>query len=398
MRAKRTGTGAPGVSEYTELRCCAWQRGGMMFEGVLLEKAFLGERLDADELVALHHMPLPEVATVAHSLRLMRAHPDVVTYLIDRNINYTNICNVACNFCAFYRTERQKDAYVLDHEQIHQKIDELKQIGGTRILMQGGVNPKLPLSYYTDLLKSIKMRHPDIRIEAFSPEEILGFERFYNLSADKLLDLLIDAGLDGLPGAGGEILEDEVRSKAAPARIKTHDWFRILDLAQRKGLYTIATMVIGFGETIEQRVHHWMQIREQQDRAIARGDRGFAAFALWTLHTEHTRLAGRAPGATAYEYLQALAISRIALDNFNNLQASWPSQGFKIAQTALHHGANDMGSTMLEENVVSAAGNFDRHSATVRELVRLIEDAGFNAAQRNSWFEIINTGNSTPSM
>ncbi len=354
-----------------------------------LEKASRGERLNTAEIVSLYHLPLTDVATVAHALRLERCEANTVTFLIDRNINYTNICNVGCNFCAFYRTERQKDAYTLDYQQISHKIRELEAVGGTRILMQGGVNPKLPLEYYTELLRHIKNHHPSIRIEAFSPEEILGFEKFFDKSADEILDLLIEAGLDGLPGAGGEILEDDVREKAAPARIRTFDWFRILDLAQRKGLYTIATMVIGFGESLEQRAHHFELIREQQDKALERGERGFAGFAMWTLQTENTRLAGKAPGATAYEYLQNLAISRIALDNIRNIQASWPAQGFKVAQAALFYGANDLGSTMLEENVVSAAGKHDRHRATVRELVRLIDDAGYTPAQRNSWFEVI---------
>jgi len=355
----------------------------------VLEKAASGVRLSEAEIVALYHLPLTEVANVAHGLRLERTHPEVVTFLIDRNINYTNICNVGCNFCAFYRTERQKDSYTLDYLQISHKIRELEAVGGTRILLQGGVNPKLPLEYYTGMLRHIKANHPTIRIEAFSPEEILGFEKFFGMDASEVLDTLIAAGLDGLPGAGGEILEDEVREKAAPARIRTFDWFRILDLAQRKGLYTIATMVIGFGESLEQRAHHFGIIREQQDKALARGERGFAGFAMWTLQTENTRLAGKAPGASAFEYLQNLAISRIALDNMPNIQASWPAQGFKVAQAALYYGANDVGSTMLEENVVSAAGKHDRHNATVRELVRIASDAGFTPAQRNSWFEII---------
>lgn len=354
----------------------------------LLDKAAAGERLSHAEITALYQLPLSDVAAVAHQLRLQRSNPNEVTFLIDRNINYTNICKIACNFCAFYRTDRQKDSYVLDYQQISEKIRELEAVGGTRILMQGGVNPSLPLSYYTDLLRFIKQHHPSIRIEAFSPEEILGFEQFFNLGAEEILDILIEAGLDGLPGAGGEILEDEIRAAAAPARIRTQDWLRILDIAQQKGLYTIATMVIGFGETPAQRAAHLVTLRDQQDKALSYGNR-FAGFAMWSLQTEHTRLAGKAPGATAYEYLQTLAISRLALDNFVNIQASWPAQGFKIAQTALFYGANDVGSTMLEENVVSAAGGHNRHRATVRELVRIVADAGFTPAQRNSWFQVI---------
>ncbi|MBB6099590.1 dehypoxanthine futalosine cyclase [Deinobacterium chartae] len=355
----------------------------------VLDKAVSGERLSHAEITSLYELPLGEVAAAAHQVRLQKADKDVVTYLIDRNINYTNVCRIACNFCAFYRTDRQKDAYVLDYGQISEKIRVLEAVGGTRILMQGGVNPKLPFEYYTGLLQHIKQHHPGIRIEAFSPEEILGFEQFFGMSAEEVIDRLIEAGLDGLPGAGGEILEDEVRAAAAPARIRSEDWFRILDIAQRKGIYTISTMVIGFGESYAQRASHLIKIREQQDRAVERYGNGFAGFAMWSLQTEHTRLAGKAPGATAHEYLQTLAISRLALDNQRNIQTSWPGQGFKVAQAGLFYGANDMGSTMLEENVVSAAGGHDRHATTVRELVRIIHDAGFTPAQRDSYFRVL---------
>ncbi|GGS15469.1 cyclic dehypoxanthine futalosine synthase [Deinococcus knuensis] len=356
----------------------------------LLDRAAQGERLHHAEIEALYALPLPDVAAAAHHLRLARRDPRTVSFLIDRNINYTNICNVGCNFCAFYRTPRQKDSYTLDYEQISHKIRELEAVGGTRILLQGGVNPALGLDYYTGLLRHVKANHPTIRIDAFSPEEVLFMEKTFGHTLDALLDILIEAGLDGLPGAGGEILEDDVRAKAAPARIRSEDWFRIIDAAQRKGLYTIATMVIGFGETYAQRASHLLKIRDQQDRAAREyGGNGFSGFAMWTLQTEHTRLHGKAPGATAHEYLQQLAIARIALDNVPNIQASWPAQGFKVAQSALYYGANDLGSTMLEENVVSAAGGHGRHNATVRELIRIAVDAGFDPAIRNSRFEII---------
>jgi len=354
----------------------------------VLSRAAAGERLSAEEIRTLYELPLPEVAATAHELRLQRSNPQVVTYLIDRNINYTNICNVACNFCAFYRTKRQDDAYVLSFEEIGRKIEELMQIGGRRILMQGGVNPDLPFEWYLDLLRYLKRHYPEVRIDAFSPEEILGLERITGRDCRELLTELKEAGLDGLPGAGGEILVDEVRAKAAPARIKSSDWFRILDTAQSLGLYTIATMVIGFGESYEQRVAHLLQIRAQQDKALREYGQGFAAFAMWTLQTEHTRLKGKAPGATAYEYLQQLSIARIALDNIPNLQASWPSMGFKVAQAALYYGANDFGSTMLEENVVSAAGGHNRTHATVRQIVRHIADAGFIPAERDPYYNI----------
>jgi dehypoxanthine futalosine cyclase len=354
----------------------------------VLSRAVAGERLSALEIRELYELPLPEVAAAAHELRLQRGNPQVVTYLIDRNINYTNICNVACNFCAFYRTKRQGDAYVLSFEEVGRKIEELMQIGGRRILMQGGVNPDLPFEWYLDLLRYLKQRYPEVRVDAFSPEEILGLEKITGRDCRELLTELKEAGLDGLPGAGGEILVDEVRAKAAPARIKSRDWFRILDTAQSLGLYTIATMVIGFGETYEQRIAHLLQIRLQQEKALREYGQGFAAFAMWTLQTEHTRLKGKAPGASAHEYLQQLSIARIALDNIPNLQASWPSMGFKVAQAALYYGANDFGSTMLEENVVSAAGGHNRTHATVRQIVRHIADAGFIPAERDPYYNI----------
>jgi cyclic dehypoxanthinyl futalosine synthase len=355
----------------------------------ILEKAQTGARLSGQELLALYHAPLPELASVAHQLRLSRTQPDVVTYLIDRNINYTNICNVGCNFCAFYRTPRQNDAYTLSYEQISQKVTELEAIGGTRILLQGGVNPALPFEWYIKMLEYLKKHHPNIKLDAFSPEEILGLEKITGLGALEIIQTLKDAGLDGLPGAGGEILEDEVRLEAAPARIPSADWFRILDIAQSLGLYTISTMVIGFGETMQHRVNHLLKIRVQQDKALDEYQNGFAGFAMWTLQTEHTRLHGKAPGATAHEYLKNLAVSRIALDNIHNIQVSWPTLGFKVGQVGLFYGANDFGSTMMEENVVSAAGGHDRVRVTEREIIRHIGDAGFKPAQRNSRFQIL---------
>ncbi|RIH87850.1 cyclic dehypoxanthinyl futalosine synthase [Calidithermus roseus] len=355
----------------------------------LLERAVEGEALSVQEIEALYHVPLPELAAAAHEARTRRARPDVVTYLIDRNINYTNICNVACNFCAFYRTDRQKDAYVLSFEEIGRKVEELMSISGRRILMQGGVNPKLPYEWYLDLLRYLKDHYPQVRIDAFSPEEILGLEKITGRKAPELLAELKEAGLDGLPGAGGEILVDEVRAKAAPARIKAEDWFRIQDAAQRLGLYTIATMVIGFGETYAQRAEHLVKIRAQQEKALRDYHNGYAAFAMWTLQTENTRLKGKAPGASAHEYLQQLAVARLALNNIPNLQASWPSMGFKVAQTALYYGANDFGSTMLEENVVSVAAGHNRTHATVRQIVRHIADAGFTPAERDPHYNIL---------
>lgn len=356
----------------------------------LLNQAVEGSTLSRSEITSLFHLPLPELAAAAHQARLRRANPEVVTFLIDRNINYSNICTVACNFCAFYRTKKQQDAYVLSYQQIGQKIEELMSIGGRRILMQGGINPELPFDWYLDLLRYLKKTYPEVRIDAFSPEEIYGLEDLTGRNALDLLADLKEAGLDGLPGAGGEILVDEIRAKAAPARIRTQDWFRILDAAQSLGLYTIATMVIGFGESYQERAEHLVQIRTQQEKALSQYGKGFAAFAMWTLQTEHTRLRDKAPGASAHEYLQQLSVARLALNNIPNLQASWPSMGFKVAQAALYYGANDFGSTMLEENVVSVAGGHNRTHATVRQIVRHIADAGFIPAERDPFYNIKN--------
>ncbi|MCL6527567.1 MAG: CofH family radical SAM protein [Thermaceae bacterium] len=355
----------------------------------LLERAVEGEFLSAEEIVSLYGLPLAEVAAAAHQARLRRTPADTVTYLIDRNINYTNVCTVACNFCAFYRTKRQADAYVLTYEEIGHKVEELMQVGGRRILMQGGVNPGLPLEWYVGLLRYLKTHYPEVRIDAFSPEEILGLEKLTGRTARDLLVELKEAGLDGLPGAGGEILVDEVRAKAAPARIKSSDWFRILDTAQALGLYTIATMVIGFGETYLQRAQHLLALRQQQEKALRGYGAGFASMAMWTLQTEHTRLKDKAPGASAHEYLQQLAIARLALPNIANFQASWPSMGFKVAQAALYYGANDFGSTMLEENVVSVAAGHTRTNATLKQILRHISDAGFVPAERDPYYNIL---------
>ena len=348
------------------------------------------DRLAPDAAVALYRAPLFEVAGAAHEARIARTDPAVVTYLIDRNVNYSNVCNVGCSFCGFYRTRRQADAYVLTFADISAKLRELEAVGGTRVLMQGGVNPYLPFDWYLDLLRHLKERHPTIRVEAFSPEEIKGMVKLTGMTAHEVLHELQAAGLDGLPGGGGEMLVDDVRHArhVSPARIATHEWTGIMADAQALGLYTTATMVIGFGETDAQRVQSLLELREAQDRALASHGNGFSAFIAWTLQTKGVRIDGKVPGAGPTAYLRHLAVSRLFLDNFVNLQASWPTMGHKVAQTALFCGANDYGSTMLEENVVSQAGA--RHQATAeREIVRQIVDAGFEPAQRDSLYRIV---------
>lgn len=349
-------------------------------------------RLSADEALALYDTPLFELAGAAHAAREALTDPSVVTYLIDRNINYSNVCNVGCAFCGFYRTRRQDDSYTLSYEAISEKVRELEQVGGTRILMQGGVNPYLPFEWYLDLMRHLREHHPDIRVEAFSPEEIKGMGKLTGMSTLEVLRELQAAGLDGLPGGGGEMLVDDVRHAryVSPARIGADDWIRIMGEAQSLGLYTTATMVIGFGESHAQRVQSLVRLRDAQDRALAEHGNGFSAFISWTLQTKGVRIEGRAPGAGAFEYLQNVAAARLVLDNVVNHQASWPTMGYKVAQTALFAGCNDFGSTMLEENVVSQAGARNR-ATPERELVRQIVDAGFEPRQRDSLYRIVRT-------
>ncbi len=356
----------------------------------LLAKAASGQRLSFGEAVALYDLPLFDLAAAADAVRRLRTDPEVVTYLIDRNINYSNVCSVGCSFCGFYRTRRQADAYTLSFEQISEKIRELEAVGGSRILMQGGVNPYLEFQWYLDLMQHLKEQHPTIRVEAFSPEEIKGMAQITGMSSLRVLEELKAAGLDGLPGGGGEMLVDEVRHAPhiSPARISSDDWIRIMGEAQALGLYTTATMVIGFGESPAQRVASMLRVRDQQDVALEEYGNGFSAFISWTLQTDGVRIDGKVPGAGAHEYLQNVAVSRILLDNVPNFQASWPTMGYKVAQTALSFGCNDFGSTMLEENVVSQAGAKHQNTPEI-EIVRQIVDAGYKPAQRDSLYGIV---------
>ncbi|MEX2535366.1 MAG: CofH family radical SAM protein [Trueperaceae bacterium] len=356
----------------------------------VLSRAAARERLGAEEALSLYRLPLFELASAADAARRLRTVPDEVSYLIDRNINYSNICNVGCSFCGFYRTVRQADAYVHTYEEIGEKVRELEELGGTRILMQGGVHPDLPFDWYLDLLGYLKQHHPKVRVEAFSPEEIKGMTKLTGMASREVLRALQGAGLDGLPGGGGEILVDEVRhaKHISPARASSDEWIAIMGDAQSLGLYSTATMVIGFGETPQQRIASLLRVRDQQDVALTNHPSSFSAFISWTLQTKGVRIEGKAPGAGAHEYLQNVAVSRLVLDNVDNFQASWPTMGYKVAQTALFFGANDFGSTMLEENVVSQAGAKHRSTAE-HEIIRQIVQAGFRPVQRDSDYNII---------
>src|SRR6266498_2725217 len=316
---------------------------------------------------------LLELGSLADAER-WRLHPDpVVTYIIDRNINYTNVCVADCAFCAFYRRPKHAEGYVLSFEEIGRKIDECKAIGGVQILMQGGHNPYIPFEWYLDLMRYIKRHHP-IHIHGFSPSEIVFFSERFGLSVPEVIRELRAAGLDSIPGGGGEILVDEVRRRVARKKAQTEEWLGVQEEAHRQGMKTSVTMMYGLGETDEDRIEHLFRVRELQARTG-----GFTAFICWPLQPEGTEMADQ-PKTDAVTYLRTLAIARIILTNVPNLQSSWVTMGLKVGQVALRFGANDFGSLMMEENVVSAAGT--THQATLQEMERPIADAGYAPKKR----------------
>jgi cyclic dehypoxanthinyl futalosine synthase len=307
-----------------------------------------------------------------------RLHPEnVVTYQIDRNINYTNVCTEYCSFCAFYRPPGHAEGYLLPLETIYTKIDETLALGGTGILMQGGLHPDLKIDYYENLLRAIKQRYPQLHLHCFSAPEILNIAELSGLSLRDTFRRLMEAGLDSMPGAGAEILDDEVRHRVSRLKCNTAEWIGCHKTAHQLGLRTTATMMFGCGETLEHRVNHLETIRQMQEETA-----GFTAFIPWVYQPENTPL-GRVikEPATAVDYLKTLAICRLYLDNIDNVQASWLTPGIKVCQVALRFGANDVGSIIIEENVVSAAGCHNR--TTEAELRRIIRDAGFIPAQRD---------------
>jgi len=355
----------------------------------LTEKILGGERISAGDAVQLYRLPLEELGILANARRDMAKAKsyngrggEIVTYIVDRNINYTNVCNVYCKFCAFYRTERDEDHYVLSFDEIDQKLDELTAEGGVQILMQGGHHPKLSFQWYIDLLRHIREKYPHINIHAFSPPELQHFAKTFGMPLREIISELKKAGLGSIPGGGGEILVDRVRKKISPLKINSDQWLEVMQVAHELGLKSSATMMFGHVETIEERVEHLHRIREQQDRSG-----GFTAFICWTFQPQHTVLKVRYPTGVA-EYLRMQALARIFLDNVDNLQSSWVTQGPNIGQIALKYGANDFGSVMMEENVVSAAGTTFRLNAG--EIESLILDAGYEPRRRNNWYELLN--------
>lgn len=350
----------------------------------ILMKALSGERLTLEDGIALYESnDLIKLGAAAKQV-MQRLHPDnIVTFVVNRNINYTNVCDTYCRFCAFYRPEGHPEAYVLPDEVIFQKIQETIDIGGegSEILMQGGTHPGLPFSYYTDLLRKIKERF-NITMHSFSAAEIWKMVAVSGLSLEEVIRQLKEAGLDSIPGGGAEILDDRIRLKISKLKESWVKWMEVHDTAHRLGMHTTATMVIGFGEGYEERILHMIRVREQQDKTG-----GFTAFIPWTYQPDNTALKGKR--ATAVEYLKTVAIARLMLDNIKNIQASWVTMGPKIGQASLEFGCNDMGSTMIEENVVSAAGA--THSMTKQDLIRLIRDAGRIPARRNTYYKILET-------
>ena len=341
-----------------------------------------GGRVTAAEALALYqHVPTHVLGQLADDIR-RRKHPDpTVTYIIDRNVNYTNVCVAKCNFCAFYREVGSSDGYVLGFEEIFRKIDETIEVGGVQLLLQGGHNPDLPLTWYEDLFRAVKARYPEFRLHALSPPEIIHISRMSRLTPGEVVDRLIAAGLDSIPGGGAEILVDRVRRLLHCYDKATSDeWLDVMRHAHRRGLRTTATMMYGTVETLEERIEHMTRVRDLQDETG-----GFTAFITWSYQPQHTELAGTE--ATGIEYLRTLALARIVLDNFDNLQASWVTQGGKVGQLSLAFGANDMGSVMIEENVVRAAGA--AYCMDEIEIVRNVEDAGFVPKRRNMHYEVL---------
>jgi cyclic dehypoxanthinyl futalosine synthase len=354
----------------------------------LLHEVWQGRRIGPEDAVRLYRLPLEELGLLAHRRRQLAraaAHDgrgnQIVTYIVDRNVNYTNVCNVYCKFCAFYRVEADDDAYVITFEEMDRKIEETIALGGTQILMQGGHHPKLSLQWYLDLLSHIKNKFPRINVHGFSPSEFIHFRDVFGLPLEDIISQFARAGLGSIPGGGGEILVDRVRQRISPLKAMSDDWLEVMAVAHRLGLSSTATMMFGHVESIEDRVQHLERVRAQQDQS-----KGFTAFIAWTFQAEHTKL--KAPTVGAHEYLRTQALSRIYLDNFPSVQSSWVTQGPEIGQVALQYGANDLGSIMIEENVVSQAGTTYRMG--VADMRRLIEELGYEAHQRDNWYHLLN--------
>jgi cyclic dehypoxanthinyl futalosine synthase len=324
--------------------------------------------------------PLLELGAEADKVR-RQLHPgNVVTYIVDRNINYTNVCVADCGFCAFYRKPKDNEGYTLSFEQIGAKIDEARELGAVQILIQGGHNPYIPFEWYLELMRYIKTHHP-IHIHGFSPSEVVFFGERFGMSVAEVIRELKVAGLDSIPGGGGEILVDEIRRRVARKKAQTEEWLGVQEEAHRQGMKTSVTMMYGLGESNADRIEHLFRVREVQRRTG-----GFTAFICWPLQPEGTGMAD-SPKTDAVTYLRILAMARVVLGNVPNLQSSWVTMGLKVGQVALRFGANDFGSLMMEENVVSSAGT--THRATIVEMERAIRDAGYQPRRRRQDYSCV---------
>ena len=353
-----------------------------MTVAAIADKLRAGGRLTRDEALEFYlRAPTSLLGRLADQARARR-HPErAVTYIIDRNVNYTNVCVARCKFCAFYRPVGSSEGYTLGFDEIFRKIEETIALGGGQLLLQGGHNPDVPLEWYEDLFRQVKRRYPEFRLHALSPPEVIHISRLSGLSTAEVIDRLIAAGLDSVPGGGAEILVDRVRKILnCFTKASADEWLGVMREAHRAGLRTTATMMYGTVETIEERLEHLFRLRYLQDETG-----GFTAFIAWSYQPEHTELGGTE--ATGIDYLRTLALSRLVLDNFDNLQSSWVTQGGKVGQLSLAYGANDMGSVMIEENVVRAAGA--EYCMDEFEVVRNIESAGFVAKRRNMHYDVL---------
>lgn len=350
----------------------------------ILDKVLGGGRMTAEECTALlESYDIAKIGAAAHEIRLRKNDPKIVTYIIDRNINYTNVCNVVCTFCAFYRRQGKPDTYVHSIEEIEKRIDETIQLGGTGVLMQGGLHPDFNIEWYENLLSTLHAKYPDFQLHCFSPPEIHNIALISGLDYEKILRRLKAAGLYSMPGGGGEILDDEVRKRVS-TKCSTDEWLDVMRAVHKVGLRSTATMMFGIGDNVSHRVKHLQRIRDVQDETG-----GFTAFIPWTFQRENTALGRRiTEEPTGIDYLKMLSVSRLFLDNVQHIQSSWLTQGLRLGQTALHFGADDMGSIMIEENVVSAAGA--HNEAGEKELRYQISEAGFTPQQRDILYEYVN--------
>jgi cyclic dehypoxanthinyl futalosine synthase len=351
-------------------------------ETQLIKKTVAGERLLPQE--ALRLLGAHDLAALGRGADEVtrRLHPENYrTYNIDRNINYTNVCTAVCDFCAFYRKPGSPEGYVLPREELLQKIEETVELGGDQILMQGGLHPEFKLEWYEELLHDIKTRFPQVNVHGFSPPEIHHFTKVSKLPLRSVLERLRDAGLGSLPGGGAEILVDRVRKAMTRGKVMTDDWLNVNRVWHELGGRSTATMMFGHLETLEERIEHLQRLRELQDETG-----GFTAFICWTFQPDHTEMS-EIPAAGAYEYLKTNAVARLYLDNFPNIQSSWVTQGLKVGQLALYYGANDMGSLMIEENVVAEAGTV--HHLTLDQIRGAISEMGYQPRQRNVFYELI---------